>query len=119
LGDPVLVPRLAALRVLSTGDPKEHEREDALLGDLPSFLPEGLQRVLMVARHRSDRGRLADPFLHEERSNEVTRPEVGLRNQEAKRLCPAEPSGPVLRERQVLNTPSRSRILLESYGLRT
>ena len=78
LRDAVGVPCLRSLRVLARRDPEQDERDHAALADLGGFLAEGLDRVLDEAGHRRDRCGILEPFLDEQRRDEIGRTDLGL-----------------------------------------
>ena len=66
-------PRLRALGVLAFGDTEQHEGDHALARDLGGLLAKGLERVLRLPGHRSDRDRFGHALLHEQGRHEMAR----------------------------------------------
>ena len=98
LADAVGVPRLRSLRVLAHRDPEQDEREDPTLADLGRLLAERFDRVLGVSGHRGDRRGLLEPFLHEERGDQVGGTDLGLPDELTQRRGASEAARAVLGE---------------------
>jgi len=72
------------------GDAEQDEGEHALRADVGRGLAQRLDRVLELARHRRDRDRVGDAFLHEQRGDQVGRLERGLAHERTHRRRAAE-----------------------------
>ena len=90
LHDPVLAVRLRSDGVLLDRDPEEDHGGDAETGDLHDLFSNRLQCVLRVPGHGSDRKRIGDPLLDEERRDEIAGTQRRLRYQTSQRFRPAE-----------------------------
>ena len=69
--DAVLVGRTRAERILRLRDTKQHDAPDARIGGILNRTAQTVERVLDDARHRGDRHRIAEPFAHEHREDEI------------------------------------------------
>ena len=77
---------------LVVGHAEEDHRGDAEVGERPHLLAEALLGVLHDARHRRDRLRRVEPFLHEQRRDQVVDREPGFGHQPPQRGRAAQPA---------------------------
>src|SRR5690606_8385058 len=71
---------------------EEHDAADARLGGLGRGSAQRVERVLVLARHRSDGLRLVDALAHEERQHELLRQYVRLGHEAADGARLAQPA---------------------------
>ena len=120
LHHPVRVVGAGAAGVLVLGDAEQDHRGDAEARERADLLAEALLGVLEDAGHRTDRLRVADAGLHEERSDEIVDRQPRLGGQAAHRIGAAKPARPVLGEahaqRLVLPPSARSARLIGRVG---
>jgi hypothetical protein len=98
LDDAVGVIPARAASVLVGRDPEEDHAGNPEVGQRPHLLPQALLGVLHHARHRRDRLGIVDPFLHEQRRDEVVHGEPGLGHHPPDGRRAPEPAGALFRE---------------------